>query len=206
MSELEGNKIKEYWDKRSTEQGERTVGFGNQPISVQENNYRKRYEFIIPYLDREVMVLDYGCGIGRYTAFFKPEKYIGVDVCCNLLNIAEKNNPDYKFAYIPQGLLEFNKTIEPIQFIFTATVLQHNSDRQVLDIFKSWKPYLADSICFVFYENCHNANDTKHIAFRQPDKYMELISRVFSVADWTYDKHIIHGEEHAIMKFYCLNS
>jgi SAM-dependent methyltransferase len=202
MSKLEGNKIKEYWDKRSSLQGDRTVGFGNQPITVQDENYRQRYEFVVPCLDNNRMTLDFGCGIGRYTDFFKPEKYIGVDVCLNLLERAQENNTDYKFVYIPNGVIETLDT-EPIEQVFTATVLQHNSDRQVIEILKSWKPYVSNICCFVLYENCHNVNDADHIAFRQPERYKDLISEVFEVTAWAYRIHVIHGEEHSVMSFDC---
>lgn len=206
MSELEGNKIKKYWDDRSSWQGDRTVGFGNQPMTVQDTNYRQRYEFVVPFLNNKIMTLDYGCGIGRYTDFFSPNLYIGVDVCETLLKTAKRNNPDYSFLYIPDGKMPEQSSLteyKPVAQVFTATVLQHNSDNQVLEIFKSWKPHLESNCTFIFYENCHNTKDKKHIAFRQPDKYRELVGKIFKIMTWKNKKHVIHGEEHAIMQFEC---
>ena len=208
MSKLEGRHIAEYWNGRAAEQGKRTVGFGGKPIDEQDSNYRERYEFIIPHLDFDCYTLDYGCGIGRYTSLFDRNKYLGVDVCEKLLNIAECENEGYDFVLCENGLLDRESVLPYIRFknieqFFTATVLQHNSDIQVRHIFKSWTEYMSPDCRFVLYENCHNAEDKEHIAFRSPEQYIALFKDAteLDVNIISIDQHKIHGEWHAITIF-----
>lgn len=45
-------------------------------------------------------VIDFGCGTGRLTYLFPPEKYLGLDIDSHVLQEAKIKNPKYKFAEI----------------------------------------------------------------------------------------------------------
>ena len=211
MSNLEGQKIKEYWDSRALQQGRKTVGFGGKPLKEQDGNYRQRYEFILPHLSLDLFTMDYGCGIGRYSDIFDSEKYLGVDGCEKLLSIAKEDNPNHAYILCENGTLN-NELVEyiispaKIEQFFTATVLQHNSTKQVEEIFKSWMPHMADQCKFVLYENCHDAEDKEHISFRAPEQYLNIFEKAtgFKAELEQLDvfSHQIHGETHALLTFW----
>lgn len=43
-------------------------------------------------------VLDIACGYGRFAKYFDTSSYIGVDLSKSFIEIAEENNPGYKFV------------------------------------------------------------------------------------------------------------
>lgn len=71
----------------------------------------------------EITVLDYGCGLGGYTEFFKTKyrKVIGIDFMVNRPN----------GTYISSNLLDY-KHPEPVDFIFCASTIEHIKDQPKL--------------------------------------------------------------------------
>lgn len=191
---LEENKVKEYWDNRSKQQGKGTVGFCNVPLSEQDKNYEMRKEFIFRICPNSVPTLDYGCGVGRYSQCFS-DQYLGVDVCETLLDIAEEENKNKEFLLLGDPRLPRDFSFEFLLF-FTATVLQHNSDGVVRDIFSSLRDSCPQNklVFFSIYENSFANGDT--IKGRSCQEYSEIISEFFSVISPIYRSHSIHGEKH----------
>ena len=52
-----------YWQDRVDKSGEAAVGFDAKNISAQNGRYHERKIFINPFLYKELINLDYGCGI-----------------------------------------------------------------------------------------------------------------------------------------------
>lgn len=51
-------------------------------------------------IDKTQSILDYGCGNGRMAELFDHKNYLGVDASKNLIDIATKKHPKYKFKLI----------------------------------------------------------------------------------------------------------
>lgn len=198
MTGIKKENVKKYWDNRSSQQGKNTVGFGNKPLTEQDKNYQIRYSFILPYLDTTLKTIDFGCGVGRYSGFFEPDKYLGVDITKNLLDIAvhENSKHDYNLLSEP-NLTGINYDYE--QF-FVATVLQHNDDDGVRDILRTINSDFLKRI--VLYENTSDIpnREGRHIKFRSVKEYIEFMKEFFNVKTFDFDEHVIHGEKHSVIQ------
>ncbi len=75
---------------------------------------------------RGAKVVDLGCGVGRWTDFFKRKGvfYIGVDVSKTMLKIAKERFPSSHFLKVDSIRLPFKDSV--IDLIFSINVLQHN--------------------------------------------------------------------------------
>lgn len=193
---LSNQQVMGYWEKRSAAQGVRTVGFSNLQMSKQDKNYAKRISFVTEFLDTYVKTIDYGCGIGRYSDLFDSENYLGMDITQNLIDAAVERNPEHRYLKLNQPhlpSLDFN-----FEQFFTATVLQHNDDLVVENIIKSILPIKADGFSFVLYENSSPSVFAPHMCPRSPERYRDIVSKVFEVKDFKRKSHVVHGEEHSI--------
>ena len=198
---LKFGEIEKYWEKRFSLEGERTIGLIGHAQEMQDELYQKRYSFILPHIPRDLYIMDYGCGVGRYSHFFDKTKYVGVDISIDLLGIAERNNPGYLYYKLKKPIPE-SINFKP-QMFFTATVLQHNCNTVVVEIFKELSKLVDDKILLCLYENTSINKGDYHIAFRKVEEYMKLISNVFKIEESTHDKHVIHKEEHSLMIIKC---
>lgn len=58
------------------------------------------HEFVSPH----ETVLDFGCGVGRLTRCFAPDRYVGVDVNLSALLRAEEHHPEHHYEYVQDEL------------------------------------------------------------------------------------------------------
>jgi len=189
------NQVSSYWEKRASEQGARTVGFANGPMNVQDKEYKIRFNFISPHLNKEASTLDYGCGTGRYAPFYDKNNYIGADITQSLLDIAISQHPTYSFVKLSNVGDIPNAEFDTF---FTATVLQHNSDDSVRLIFSNLRKIKSKNLQFILYEN--SQAQTCHVKGRSPSWYFDIISDLFQVKAFAESEHIIHGERHSLTK------
>ena len=187
------HKVVDYWKRRASEQGARTVGFGNRPLVVQDEEYKEKSGFVQRKVDASKRVLDYGCGIGRHTHLFAKDKYRGVDITHKLLAIAEESHPDYDFSLLSEvgDVPDFD-----FEVFFTSTVLQHNSDDTLDRIFGNAKIVKPEGFQFLLYENSQIM--APHVKARCVDDHVDLISRHFRVKEFSSDSHVVHGQRHDI--------
>lgn len=188
-----------YWEERARQQGKRTVGYNNIPIAEQNDNYKIRTDFIIPKVDTELFTLDYGCGVGRYSKFFT--KYLGVDVTKELLDIAINENPEHDYRLLTSPDLS-DVDLSGIEQFYTSTVLQHNTNESVKLILSELSK--ADNLkSIVMYEcSTHRVDmNNLHMNLRTVKGYEDLVGEYFDVKKLETFEHIIHGAEHALMKF-----
>ena len=75
------------------------------------------------------LVLDYGCGTGKYCLFFKPENYLGVDVDEKNIRIAKNNFKNYHFLQIKPG--HFSLDAKKFDFILVVGVFHHIADKEL---------------------------------------------------------------------------
>lgn len=200
---LDLEKVKDYWKKRATEQEERTVGFCGADLEQQVKNYQERKEFIFKYLPDDKFTLEFGCGIGRYRDMFKS--YIGCDITEDLIEMARKRNPFFtgfhllEQPYLTEDCIDV-EVRQNIEMIFTATVLQHNSDNAVHKIIDSFRNAFRLKCIFAFYENNHNIRSA-HVKSRTSTEYKDIVDKYYDILDWKHYGHIIHGERHTLSIF-----
>lgn len=202
---IKETEVKEYWAERAAKFKEAAVGFDSHKNTHKQNmEYQERKKFIFSHINpKHGMVLDYGCGVGRYANDFT--NYVGVDMTEGLLNIAKENNPRKLFfllekPYITTNVarkLRLNK--QPITKVFTATVLQHCSAALVLKIFRSIYEFIGSKgIEFYLYEK-DNDDLKPHVVSRLGRQYLEILySAGFRVTCVEHHSHTVHKEKHSL--------
>ena len=87
-------------------------------------------------LFKDCTVLDVGCGYGRLCEIFNPDKYLGIDFSEEMIKLANKKFPQYKFevqdklTYVPEKKFDIIfalmagdiKRFEPYANIATITI------------------------------------------------------------------------------------
>lgn len=188
---------KEYWEERASQFGEAAVGFNSGLDSEkQEEEYRVRKKFIFNFLSREYRTLDYGCGIGRYSADFT--QYMGVDMTKTMIKMAEARNPKGLFVSLLNPWIT-NKFEFP-EMVFTATVLQHCNSILVSKIVDSFHN-LPNLKKMAFYEK-NNGDQKPHVISRTTKDYLDIIEgALWKVIRYTSHTHTVHGENHTLSVF-----
>jgi trans-aconitate methyltransferase len=193
MNGLNHLEVKEYWKKRSSSQKELTVGFaGHKNKKLQDNEYKTKIDFMIPYINKNLATIDFGCGIGRWADLF--DDYLGIDITENLLNIARENYPDKHF------FLTNTPTLPSVSYkfsqFFTSTVLQHCDDHLVDKIIKSLHALKQSDLAIVLYEN--SSVQLSHVNGRKPEIYKSMFEKYFNIKSFQFDTHVVHNEAHSV--------
>ncbi len=146
-------------------------------------------------------VLDYGCGIGRFTDMFLKARcqYYGVDIVkSNIVYCSEKHIRNIKsdFTLINQ-LNPMLLNISNIETIFTSTVLQHITDLTAIQ--KEFKRVLAPDGYMILFENTSRLPNSENgfMTFRRYEDYR----LIFDFVDLKRKIDIIDiaGERHTLM-------
>ena len=152
----------EYWKLRYDRHHERVPGTGNKKISIQDKEYEKKVNFIIPEIkyNKNDVIVDYGCGIGRYAPYFHPKNYIGYDPVEKAVELAKERNPEHVCT---------SNLPEKADILLFFTVLQHIP-------VEKWNFLRIKGVKTIYlYENTSNFEDKNYIYFRSEDEYKRLI-------------------------------
>ena len=190
---LKKNLVKDYWNKRSASQGKATVGYGGHNLKQQDLEYEQKIHFVSSNVAiDEGVTLDYGCGVGRFAKVFKS--YVGSDITENLLNIAKDEHPNLTFIRVESPF-----EIPEIEFdrFFTSTVLQHNDDDSIHQLFKELSKTDVKEI--VLYENTEAK--APHCVGRTSKDYLDIIIKYLSVSLASSVSHTVHGQKHTLSVF-----
>lgn len=147
-----------------------------------------------PFLQKDIDILEIGCGNGRLIEFVKPyyKKYIGIDFSQNLLNEAKKKYPTTQF--ILSDFLEFDDTKYKncFDFIFCIAFLNHIptvelQKKVLIKIFNMLKP---NGMVFMTNWNLWNLSFKKkgvlNSAFSKIKQNFKKFNLVFSdvITEW----------------------
>lgn len=78
-------------------------------------------------------VFEFGCGDGRLSGFFSPDRYAGADINPHAVNAARLNNPQHSFQVFESWL--------PADTVLAFTVLLHIPDNEIQSILDNMKQY-----------------------------------------------------------------
>jgi|TARA_Y100000389_G_C17387212_1_gene477754 SAM-dependent methyltransferase len=97
---------------------------------VSEDSYSL---YIKKNIKNKNFVLDFGSGAGFFSKLFKPNKYLGVEINKNFVDVSRKKNKKYKYRVIENDYLKNYEN--KIDLIFINNVLHHLTDKQILETF-----------------------------------------------------------------------
>lgn len=188
---LKENIVKKYWETRATEHGARAVGYKNRPLDQQKIEHERKSKFIFSHCLTKLKTLDYGCGVGNFASEF--EKYLGVDIIKEFIDIAKNLHPNKNFRLLKQPYLDGKLGFKP-ELFFTVTVLQHNSDELIDKILASLARLSRKPFHFCLYENAQT--NCFHVKARAPEDYKNMIAKYFNVTYFKFHRDISYKEKH----------
>jgi len=89
---------------------------------VREKDW-KEMDFLFEHLKPDDVVLDLGCGNGRFFSSFKDARYFGVDPSSQLIGIAKNNHPQGNFRVASGDSLPFAD--DYFDKVYSIAVLHH---------------------------------------------------------------------------------
>lgn len=113
--------VKEYWNERSS-------SWINGRDKRESSDIVEKYvDYIQEFISNDSVVLEVGCGTGRYSHFFSQVKRLhSFDFMPNFVEVAKSISPSNADVFVDDVTeLKFNS---PVDLIFTMTVLQHVKD------------------------------------------------------------------------------
>jgi len=98
--EIIGGPVKRVYQNRTTieKKWSGTGGTDRTYPKEQENIPQKLVHYILKY--RKGITCEIGCGTGRIAKFFKPDKYIGIDINNTSIIKAQRKLPQHTFKHI----------------------------------------------------------------------------------------------------------
>jgi len=204
----------EYWEKRYAKCGGRkTVGNRLWDDERYDEAIRQLAEEVSPILHNhsesvdDANVLDFGCGIGRWTALLQLffNDYHGVDICEAALDLAAETHQAPDEPNAPQFGLVLDGTIPGegvYSAIWTCVCLQHIVDEELLKAtLQQFHARLADDGIVIVTENVSDHVTNNYLAFRPVERYAELFLEAGMVMLKSAPTTAMGQETHATMVF-----
>ena len=98
----------QYWNERFGKEGGRYVGYAGDSIDQYNKRYFEWLDYFQPfwrkYFPTDGRILDFGCGVGRFTQHLSS-KTVGVDIVGTALDIARVSNQKSHFLKLDETLL-----------------------------------------------------------------------------------------------------
>ncbi len=128
-------------------------------------------------INKNSVVLDFGCGVGRLTQYFQPKvkKIYGTDASTKMMEVARVKNIDKKISYI-DSLDEIPE--KSLDIVFTNWVLAHIEDESIVQTFIQLKNKLNDNARICIFEQVPANEDKKmqnEVYYRRSIKEYEII-------------------------------
>lgn len=162
--------------------------------SLQNDIHNTKWEFLkekmLPIITSNNMILDYGCGFGKYSKYFK--RYLGVDINERVIEYCVRKYPKSQFSKIElyQPLYALNTNI-----FFSSECLQYNDDESILKILSSL-PFTINSM--YIYEMSKSDIPSDIITLRSSRDYYNLINENLKVRKAEEFVHCINNKEYRL--------
>lgn len=193
---------KEFWNKRyHLDIGEKVVGnrnWSNERYAIESKDFVKK---VFPILEGLKInnVLDFGCGIGRWTELLVKcsQKYYGIDLTEYAISVCKKQYPDQSFQVFDGDKIPFEDT--NFDLIFTCVVLQHVVDDERLEQYiDQFYNRLNDEGYILICENIIKGRDRIDLKFRREEEYLQFFNK-FNLR--LKDYHKFGKETHILFLF-----
>jgi len=117
-------RLRDYWTYRALVAGKNYVGPGSH-ADLTEAQGEEFEEALRGRLGRSRLLLDFGCGSGRFSRYLSSftEAYLGVDISSVGIDQARRAEPDLHFLWLPLDRIELPKGV--VDTVVAITVLQH---------------------------------------------------------------------------------
>jgi len=171
--------LTDYWRDRARRHGKRSVL--NMMHKEEEFDSVTEYqkELLFPLLKAELngselLVLDFGCGPGRFTQGLSEligGNVIGVDITPELLEIAPKS-PTVSYQTIGTEVLPFPDSTFDV--IWSCLVLGGIPDNKISQSIAEIGRILKPGGLFFYIENTANVPNSNYWFFRDSDEYRQL--------------------------------
>jgi len=204
-SDLSDPRFGRLWDERASSVGRRGVAhtaWTNSTFLAETEEWWKRIARQLGHRlkPKDARVLDFGCGVGRWTARIAKElgrEVFGVDVSPTMVAMARKDHPALDFRAInPTKPLPFPDGF--FDMIFTCTVLQHIPDEELRQVTAELLRVSRPGALIFLLENCHAAKRrtsvSGHVVFRTELEYRQIFQGIGEQESW-----MVEGEKHAIL-------
>ena len=170
----------EYWQMRVKQYGKRSVlNIGHSEDEFDEVTQKQKdkiFPFLREYLTgTETLVLDYGCGSGRFTpdlAEIIKAKAIGVDILKSLIDLSlKKEKVEYRLMTDNHIPLE-TSSVDIVWICLVLGGITKNSelDKSISEIFR----VLSNDGLLFLIENTSDKKSGVHWKFRTVEEYQKL--------------------------------
>ena len=190
---------KQYWEERAVKFGALSVTPTSWDRSGQRKYTRRLWTQIRPHLPfaREERVLDYGCGVGRMTAFLTGVcQPVAVDLAPKMVEIARSRGVN-ALLLAPDGKVPLEDA--SVDALFTCTVLQHVPDSEIRTVIAAIRRVLRSNAHVVLFENAGDgvmrSSRSGHVVFRSASEYAAL----FGIELVTKVRHVVNRETHLLL-------
>lgn len=197
-----------YWQGRAAESGRPGVAHqahDQAEIDREESILRTHFGVAIAGLKKRrvlpvsPLVLDFGCGWGRWSRFLAAATdghVTGIDLSPTYIEDASPTrSTSFRLHDDPMVPIPFGDSF--FDMIFTCTVLQHLVREDLLHhVLNEFDRVLRPGGVLLMFEATADLPPKKHIVFRSTARYQELVSWAKLSFGW---EHVIRGELHALM-------
>lgn len=171
----------EYWQSRAEKFGKQAVINIEHSPEAFETIRDKEKDVLFPILKRyltgeEKLVLDFGCGVGRYTcelAKLTGCKVIGVDPTKKLLELAPQDE-HVEYRAIKDGVIPILD--QSVDMIWIYAVLGCIKDQDMSKVCAELSRVLKSGGTLFVVENTSNSPNSTHYSYRSANGYIKLIS------------------------------
>jgi glycosyltransferase involved in cell wall biosynthesis/2-polyprenyl-3-methyl-5-hydroxy-6-metoxy-1,4-benzoquinol methylase len=192
------------WDQRARRLGPRSVGhirWTEEKFHAETNTW---WERLSPHIlgvrqGTDHMVLDFGCGTGRFTRRLAEHGFrvVGVDVSAEMVSMATvQQTTNVRVVHIQHGA---SLPYAPGEFdiLWVCTVLQHIPDDALTDIVCELHRVIRRHGLLLL---CENTDQTRgrtsrsgHVVFRRREEYLTCFPGIAVV-----DEFVVEGERHTV--------
>ena len=154
------------------------------------DDYKNEKRVISENFSKDKKTLDFGCGIGQFSALFDSQGYYGVDTDIKYINFCRKNQ---------NGNFSLIKTSPPYNFnngyfdqMLLSAVIHHIDDKKLIEISRELKRILKQNGKLMVIDHFTKENQRRPLCrflirldrgryFRNPEEALKLFSKYFKL-------------------------